>query len=183
MKNKRILWLYILLIIIFFRIITLNDKVAPYAPLLTQKGMEEKNKGNALKALNFFNQALYHDPGYAKGIFQLITVEPDELKRKKLIHQLAISNAKKNEHYNPVIFSLGMYYFKKEDYEKANFYFIKAIYNYPYYPLPLYYSGIAYFKRGQMENVSRIYRELKKIPVDYNPEPWTAKLKIETKMN
>lgn len=160
--------------------ITVNDRVNQYAPILTRKGIEEKNKGHALKALKYFNGALYHDPHYAYGIFQLISVEPDELKRRNLIHRLAISNVK-NSDFNPVIFSLGMFYFQKEEYETANYYFIKAIYNYPFYPMPIFYSAISFFKQGQLEGTSNLHNSLIKIPGVFNPVLWSNRLKNETK--
>ena len=181
MKNKKNLWLC-LLIIIFFRMITLNDKVIPYAPLLTKKGIEEKDKGHTLQALKYFNKALNHDPNYAYGIFQLISVEPDDVKRRNLIHQLAVSN-ERNSNFNPVIFSLGMHYFKNEDHKRANYYFMKAIYNYPFYPLPYYYSGISFLKQGNMNGVLNIYSRLNSIPGVFNPAPWADKLKIEAGIN
>ena len=181
MKNKKNLWLFVF-IIIFFRIITLNDKVVPYAPLLTKKGIEEKDRGHALQALKYFNKALYHDPNYVHGIFQLITVEPDEVKRRNLIHRLSVSN-EKHSYFNPVIFSLGMHYFKNEEYEKADYYFTKAIYNYPFYPLPNYYSGIALLKQGNWDGVLKAYIRLRSTPGVFNPAPWAAKLKIETEIN
>ncbi len=181
MKNKKTLWLC-LLIIIFVRIVTLNDTVIPYAPLLTKKGIEEKDKGHTLQALKYFNKAFYHDPNYADGIFQLITVEPDELKRRNLIHQLAVSN-ERNSNFNPVIFSLGMFYFQNKEYEKANYYFTKAVYNYPFYPLPNYYSGIVFLKQGNWDGVLKAYIRLRSTPPDFNSAPWAAKLKTETEIN
>ena len=178
MKNKKNL-LLCLFIVVVFRMITLNDKINPYAPLLTKKGIEEKDEGHFLRALKYFNKALYHDPNYANGIFQLISIEPDELKRRNLIHRLANSNDK-HPKFNPVIFSLGMFYFKNESYELANYYFIKAIYNYSCYPLPNYYSGIAHFRLGNPDGVLKTYTKLNAIPGAFNPTPWIIKLKIET---
>ncbi len=181
MKNKKNLWLC-LLIIIFVRMITLNDKVITYAPLLTKKGITEKDQGHALQALKYFNKAFYHDPNYVQGIFQLIAVEPDDVKRRNLIHRLAVSN-ERHSYFNPVIFSLGMHCFKNEEYEKANYYFTRAIYNFSYYPLPNYYSGIALLKQGNWDGVQKAYNRLMNTPGVFNPAPWAAKLKIEMEIN
>jgi tetratricopeptide (TPR) repeat protein len=163
--------------LILLRILTLNERVPNYAPILTEFGIEELQKGHTGKARSHFKKALYHNPHFADAHYQIGKMEQTPEKKLSSFKQLCHITTFKPE-FGPATFEAGKDYYDRGQLSEAIMCFRTSLKCDRFNPENTFYLGLAAFKLGDKKTA---YFQIENLHNLVEPT-WEKKLEDETKM-